>query len=137
MISEKISRLLAKYNIKTTHQLVKKHNMLMSVKDKFRCNVLGIYCIPCECSKAYVGQTGHSRMQEHECHIWLQQLEKYELEHSTETSHKIDFGKANILAKTTGNMDRLVKEATELWLNPSNFKRGKWIHAEPGMVCSH
>jgi hypothetical protein len=72
MVSGKISRLQAKYNIKTIYQLANKsNNMLRSAKDKLGCNVPGIYHIPRE-GKVYVGQTGHTitaRCKEHECHI--------------------------------------------------------------------
>jgi hypothetical protein len=73
MVSGKISRLLAKYNINIIHQLVKKtNNMLKPVKDNLGWNVSGIYHILCECGKVYVGQTGHTitaRCKEHDCHI--------------------------------------------------------------------
>jgi hypothetical protein len=80
------------------HWLVKKSNSLRSsLKDILGCKVLGIYCIPCECSKAYVGQTGGfiaARCKEHECHIWLNQPEKSAVtEHCKELGHRIVFNK--------------------------------------------
>jgi hypothetical protein len=65
MVSNKISRLLAKHKIKTIHVPVKKKShMLRPVKDK-----LGIYCVPCECSKVCVGQTDRSiENRKHEMH---------------------------------------------------------------------
>jgi hypothetical protein len=84
--------------------------MLRSVKDKFGYNVLGIYCIPCECGKVYVIQTGHTITArcKYERHLWLQELEKSAVaEHSIETGHKIGFGEATVLAKSKGYMDRL------------------------------
>jgi hypothetical protein len=51
-VTNKISRLLAKYNIKTIHIPTRKSiHMLSSVKDKLGLKVPGIYCIPCECSE--------------------------------------------------------------------------------------
>jgi hypothetical protein len=72
-ISGKISRLLAMYNIKTIHRLVKKtNNMRKPEKVNLGRNMLGIYCILCECGKVYVGQAGRTvtaRCKERECHL--------------------------------------------------------------------
>jgi hypothetical protein len=80
MVSNKISRLLTKHNIKTIHILVKNIHMLRPIKDKQGLKVAGIYCVPCECSKVYVGQTGTSiktRCKEHLRYICLGQPEKF------------------------------------------------------------
>jgi hypothetical protein len=62
-ITNKISRLLAKYNIKTVHIPQKKNiHMFRLVKDELGLKVPGLYQIPCECGKAYVGQTGRSML---------------------------------------------------------------------------
>jgi hypothetical protein len=139
IISGKISRLLAKYNIKMIRWPVKKSNR--SAKDNLGCNVPGVYHILCECGKVYVGQTGHTitaRYKEHERHIRLNQPEKSAVaEHCIELSHKIDFDEATILARRAGYTDRLVKEAIEIRLHPNNFKQGQWIHAQPGMAPPH
>jgi hypothetical protein len=56
--------------------------------------------------------------------------------HCLETSHKIDFGEATVLVKSTGYMDRLVKEANEIW--PSKqFQEKKWILTKSGMGLPH
>jgi hypothetical protein len=69
--------LLAKYNIKTIHIPVKKNmHMLRPIKDKLGLKIADIYCVPCECCKVYVGQTGRSietRYKEHETHVWASQ----------------------------------------------------------------
>jgi hypothetical protein len=58
-VTNKISRLLAKYIMKTNHILARKNiHMLRAVEDILGLNVPSIYCIPCECDKVYVGQTG-------------------------------------------------------------------------------
>jgi hypothetical protein len=60
-VTNKISRLLAKHNIQTIHIPTRKSiHMLGSVKDKLALKVPGIYRIPYECSKVYVGQTGRT-----------------------------------------------------------------------------
>jgi hypothetical protein len=101
--------------------------MLRSVKNNLGCNVPGISHILCECGKVHVGQTGHTitaRCKEHEHHIQLHQLEKSAVaEHCIETCHKIGFGEATILARSTGYMDILVKDAVEIRLHPNNFNR--------------
>jgi hypothetical protein len=43
-------------------------HMLRLMKDNLGLEVAGIYCVPCECGKVYVGQTGRSietRCKEH------------------------------------------------------------------------
>jgi hypothetical protein len=58
-ISNQFSRLFTKHNIKTIHIMVKKNShVLRPVKDKLDLKATGIYCVPCECSKVCVGQTG-------------------------------------------------------------------------------
>jgi hypothetical protein len=120
--------LLARYNIKTVHQPARKTNtMLRPVKDSLEWNVPGIYRIPCECGKVYVGQTGRTitvRCKEREHHIRLCQPEKSAVaEHCPETGHRIEFEEVTILTQSAEYMDRLVKEAIEIWLHPDNFNR--------------
>jgi hypothetical protein len=72
-ISNKITRLLAKYNISMVH-IPKRKNiyMLRPVKDDLGLKVPGMYWIPCECSRVYIGQTGRSteaRHKEHTRHV--------------------------------------------------------------------
>jgi hypothetical protein len=78
-ITNKISRLLAKHNIRTIHIPKKKNiHMLRPVKDDLGLKVPGVYRIPCECGEVYVGQTGRSveaRCKEHMRHICLEQPE--------------------------------------------------------------
>ena len=62
MTSNKISRLVDKYNIKTIHILIKKTiSTLQSLKDNLGLKTPSMYCILCECGKAYIGQTDRSR----------------------------------------------------------------------------
>jgi hypothetical protein len=127
-ISGNISRLLAKYNIKTICWSVKKSNSLLRLaKDSLGCNVLGICYISCECGKVYVGQTGCTitvRSKEHEHHIWQDQPEKSAVtEHCIELGHKMYFDEATSLARSAGYTDRLVKEAIKIWLHPNSSNR--------------
>jgi hypothetical protein len=127
-ITNKISRLLAKYNIKTVHIPRKKNiHMLRPVKDDLGLKVPGMYRIPCECGKVYVGQTGRSieaRCKAHMRHVCLKQPDKSAVaEHNFNTGHRTDFSSTSVLDKTTGYMDCIVKEATEIQLNTGNFNR--------------
>jgi hypothetical protein len=44
-------------------------------------------------------------------------------EHSTEASHRLKFHDPAALAKTSGNMNRHVKEAIEIKFHPENINR--------------
>jgi hypothetical protein len=125
--SQKVSRLLAKYNIQTVHISAKNSQLLRPVKDKLGLKAAGIYRIPCECGKVYVGETGRSIeawLKEHRRHIRLNQPEKSAVaEHSITTSHRIIFDGTIKLGTATKYMDRLVKEAIEIRLHPDNFNR--------------
>jgi hypothetical protein len=125
-VTNKISRLLDKHNIKTIHiPAIKSIHMLGSVKDKFDLKVPGIYRIPCEFGKVYNGQTGRTtetQCKEHKRHIRLGQPDKSAVvEHSIKAGHNIDFNNIMILDKVTGYMDCIVKEAIEIHLHPNNF----------------
>jgi hypothetical protein len=106
---------------------LKNIHLLRSVKDKLSLRTAGIYSIPCECGKVYVGQTGQTieaRLKEHRRHIRLNQLERSAVaEHSLTTYHRIDFDSASKLGTTTRYMDCLVREAIEIRLHPDNFNR--------------
>jgi hypothetical protein len=55
--SNKISRLLSNYDIRTIHVPAKKTcHMLRPVKDDAGLKIPGVYGIPCECGKTYIGQ---------------------------------------------------------------------------------
>jgi hypothetical protein len=55
---------------------------------------------------------------------------------STESGHRIKFDETEVLAKTSGYMDRLVEEATEIKLCPGSINRGS-IHTHQGMKSNH
>jgi hypothetical protein len=57
-------------------------------------------------------------------HVCLKQPDKSAVvEHNFNTGHHIDFSSTSVLDKTTGYMDCLVKEATEIHLNTGKFNR--------------
>jgi hypothetical protein len=56
----RLSRMLAKHNIKSIAIPPKKiSNYLPPVKDTVGLRTPGIYSIPCECGKVYIGQSDH------------------------------------------------------------------------------
>jgi hypothetical protein len=87
--------------------------------------VEGIYCVPCECGKVYVGQTGRTieiRCKEHMRYIRLYQPQKSVVaENIFETGHNIDFSNTSILDKATTYMDRAIKEAIEIMPHSRNL----------------
>jgi hypothetical protein len=116
-VSNKISRHLTKYNIKTVHVTIKKDRQLLrTAKDDLDLKVPDVCRIPCEC-----GQTGRSieaTCKEHMRHIRLDQPEKSAVaEHSINAGHMIDFNNVSVLDRASGYMDRLVKEAIQIGLN--------------------
>jgi predicted GIY-YIG superfamily endonuclease len=87
--------------------------MLRSVKDDLGLNVPGVYRIPCECGKVYVGQTGRSietRCKEHRRLTRLDQPDKSAVADDTiNTGHCNDYSNTIVLERTSSYMDRLVK----------------------------
>ncbi|KAJ4429872.1 hypothetical protein ANN_22076 [Periplaneta americana] len=127
-ISGKISRMLRKHGIKTIHKPPTMiQNLLRPVKDDLGLRTPGVYRIPCECGKCYIGQTGRTimeRCKEHQRSIRLYYPDKSAVaQHSLETGHKIDFSATTILDKTSGYWDLVIKEAIEIQLDGNNFNR--------------
>ncbi|XP_033607053.1 uncharacterized protein LOC117282253 [Cryptotermes secundus] len=97
-IFNRISRMLSRHNIKSVGlPPKKKSNFLRPVKEHLGLRTPGIYSIPCECGKVYIGQTGHSvgtRLKEHQRHLRLEHPDKSAVaEHSIELDHRIQFQK--------------------------------------------
>ena len=61
-----------------------------------------VYCIPCECGKVYVGETGHNLptgLKEHRAHRRRGDFDKSSIvKHSHITDHKVDWEAAEIMA---------------------------------------
>jgi hypothetical protein len=127
-IFNRISRVLSRHNIKSVDLHLKKvSSFLRQVKDNLGLGTPGVYRIPCECGKVYIGQTDRSvdaKLKEHQPHIRLEHPHKSALtEHSVHLGHRIQFHNNSVLATKTQYMDRIVREAIVIELHPNNMDR--------------
>jgi hypothetical protein len=106
---------------------MKLSSLLRPVKDHLGLRTPGVYRIPCECGRVYIGQTGRSvdiRVKEHQRHIRVEHPDKSAVaEHCINQGHRIQFHDASILATKTRYMDRIVREAIEIEFHPYNINR--------------
>jgi aromatic ring-cleaving dioxygenase len=135
-ISEKIARLLVKYNIKTSFSSSGKlKQFLRPAKDAIPLHAAGIYRVPCECGQVYIGQTGRlvaTRLTEHRRNIRLDQPEKSAIaEHAINTLHNVKFEDTCILVKEKRLTSRLIREGIEILTHPNNFNRDEGTEISP------
>ena len=118
-VSERISRILSKFNVRVSHKPLKKLcNFFPSLKDpvpfESTCGIVyEVSCSDCEC--VYVGQTKNSlktRLNQHRAACRLFQPEKSALaEHAIDAGHRVNWSEPKILAKQSDWRKRLFLES--------------------------
>lgn len=129
-VTDRIGYLLRRrYSIKTVFRSqTQLRRLLRSPKDRDHLNVPGVYKIPCDCGKSYVGETRRNittRLTEHIRSIKNSDTTRSALaEHAklSNINHYIRFDKASVLAREKFFIPRKIREAIEINRHP-NFNR--------------
>jgi hypothetical protein len=131
-VFNRISRVLARHNIRSVAlPHMKLSSPLRPVKDHLGLRTPGVYRIPCECGRVYIGQTGRSvdiRLKGHQRHIRLEHPDKSAVaEHSIDHGHCIQSHNSSILATKTRYMGRIVRETIVIQLHSYSINRAAFV----------
>nr|XP_054775285.1 uncharacterized protein LOC129283541 [Lytechinus pictus] len=117
--SHRLQRILHSANILVRHQSSRKlHSILHSHKDKHPSNKQpGVYKIPCDCGKVYIGETGRDRHQTQGTQDppptsdWDRSAI---VKHAQQENHSIDWDKSHLITNIRHWNTRRVREAIEI-----------------------
>ena len=118
--SHQLQRILKTANIEVRHRSTKKlHSALHTHKDRKPTNTLpGVYRIPCECGKVYIGETGRSfntRLKEHKTCQRLNDGDKSAIvKHAQQHKHSIKWDDSNLITSIRHWHTRRIREAIEI-----------------------
>ena len=121
--SQKLKRILEGVDIEVRHcSSTKLQSILSSHKDRRPTNQQpGVYQIPCECGKVYIGETGRSfaaRLKEHQAHGRRDEREKSAIIHHAHTNgHRVLWDDSKLLTSVKHWHTRRVREAMEIHLH--------------------
>ena len=134
--SHRIQRILQSANIQVRHRSSHKlHSALHTHKDQHPNNKRpGVYRIPCQCGKVYIGETGRdfdTRLKEHKSHHRLCNWEKSAIvKHAQESQHNIEWDNSALITPIQHWYPRRVREAIEIL-------RHDTVPQDPGLVINH
>ena len=129
-MSERISRVFKKYDVKVAHQPTRKlRNELCHLKDQRpvqeRAGV--VYKIDCgDCNAKYVGETGRQvqdRMAEHQRDIANKKKASKVFEHVSRTGHNFKFDEVSILDNCSNRKTRLHLESVHTYQQNNSINR--------------
>ncbi|XP_041485993.1 uncharacterized protein LOC121432203 [Lytechinus variegatus] len=105
---------------KLGHQSSRKlHSILHSHKDKHPSNKQpGVYKIPCDCGKVYIGETGRdfdTRLKEHKTHHRRSDWDRSAIvKHAQQENHRIEWERSHLITNIRHWNTRRVREAIEI-----------------------
>ncbi|KAL0270784.1 UNVERIFIED_CONTAM: hypothetical protein PYX00_008078 [Menopon gallinae] len=127
--TDRIGKILRKANINTFYTPTTKISQLLrNPKDPLDPKRFpGIYSIPCQCTKVYIGMTQRpiaTRITEHERHLRLGHTDQSAVaEHSIQCDHNILFNQTQVKARISQPRLLPFREAIEIAKTPNNFNR--------------